>query len=91
MTYKYNLGDILIITEDITHEEPSVKQPYLSKGTKVKVVNKFAYDLHVLVLYSPQHNHNNHKSVFGITQKDFEMGKVIRLSDLREEKLNQLI
>ena len=81
---KFDIGDILLIIEDIASEEVTMMQPYLSKGTRVKIVNIFSDTYHVLDM-------TRNLGLFGIIQEDFDYEKVIGLSDMREEKLNQLI
>jgi len=89
----FKVNEILLVVNDILAEEAGLNQPYLSKGTKLRVVNIMKHDgefeFHALLL-GDKKQRNLPNGVFMIIKEDIDKGDVVSLSEMRDKKLNQL-
>lgn len=93
----FKIGEILFVEKDIDSDEEGLL--YLNKGDKLKVVNVISEDeVHALLLNGPNSfskssiTYSSEKNgVFGIIKEDIKNGSVVSMSQMRDNKLNQIL
>ena len=87
----FSVGEILLVINDVPAEEVGLIEPYLVKGSKLRVVNNISKDeVHALLLTIGNGSYKSPNGVFMIIREDVEKGDVVSLSEMREDKLKQL-
>lgn len=88
----FNIGEILLVINDVPAEEVGIKDPYLSKGSKLRVINVIDKDtVHALLFNRGGKSYDSPNGVFMIIREDIDNGDVISLSDMRDAKLETVL
>lgn len=89
----FKIGEILLIMNDVPAEEAGIKDPYLSKGSKLRVVNVIDKDtVHALLLSrNTDKSYKSPNGVFMIIREDVDNGDVISLTEMRDDKLSVIL
>lgn len=94
----FKIGETLLVMNDVSAEEAGIKDPYLSKGSKLRVVNVIDKDtVHALLL--SRNTDKSYKSPNGvfmimlilIIREDVDNGDVISLTEMRDDKLSVIL
>lgn len=90
------VGEILLVLKDIQAEEILVTDPYLSKGSKVKVINilderEGHLEFHVLLLSSAGKSYHSPNGIFVIIQEDIDSGSIVGISRMRDDKICKIL
>lgn len=88
----FNVGEILLMLNDVQAEEAGINQPYLAKGSKLRVINIISKDVvHALLLSVEKKSYESPNGVFMIIREDVDNGDVVSISEMREDKLNKIL
>ncbi len=88
---EFKIGDILLVINDILAEEAGIEEPYLSKGSKLRIVNVFDRDVHALLLSVESKSYQSPDGIFMIIQDDVDNGDVVSLSQMRNGKIQTIL
>jgi len=88
---EFKIGDILLVINDILAEEAGIEEPYLSKGSKLRIVNVFDRDVHALLLSVESKSYQSPDEIFMIIQDDVDNGDVVSLSQMRNGKIQTIL
>ena len=87
----FKIGDILLVINDVLAEEAGIEEPYLSKGSKLRIVNVFDRDVHALLLSVESKSYQSPDGIFMIIQDDVDNGDVVSLSQMRNGKIQTIL
>lgn len=89
---EFKTGDILLVINDILAEEVGIPDPYLSKGSKLKVVNVFDKHVDARLISGPAINsYDAPNGVFMIIQDDVTNGDVVSINEMRNDKIQTIL